>query len=68
MAWTSSSQLVLGICVSGPVCNVVQFVHSEIPRGARVISCEATLAHPEKSFGWAFSRRITIEALLIQAR
>ena len=31
----------------GHVCNVVQFVHSETPRGARVIPCEATLAHPE---------------------
>jgi hypothetical protein len=54
--------------VDGPVCNVVQFVRSETPRGARVISCEVTLAYPENSFGRVLSGRLTIEAFLVQAR
>jgi hypothetical protein len=42
--------------VNGPVCNVVQFVHSETPRGAKVISCEVTPAHPENSFRTPYHR------------
>jgi hypothetical protein len=33
--------------VDGPVCNIIRWNRSEIPRGAQVMSCEVTLAHCE---------------------
>ena len=54
-------------CVDGPVCNVVRFVRSETPRGARVISCDITLAYPENHFGWVLSGYLTIEAFVVRA-
>jgi hypothetical protein len=54
--------------VNGPVCNVVQFVRSETPRGAKIISCEVTPAHSENPFGRVLSGRLTIEAFIVQAR
>lgn len=54
--------------VDAPVCDVVQFVRSETPRGARFISCEVTLAHPENPFGQVLSGRLTLEAFMVEAQ
>lgn len=54
--------------VDAPVCDVVLFVRSETPRGARVISCEVTLAHPENPFGQVLSGRLTLEGFMVEAQ
>jgi hypothetical protein len=54
--------------VNGPVCNVVQWVRSEAPGGAKIISCEVTPTRHENPFGQVLSGRLTIEAFLIQER
>jgi hypothetical protein len=54
--------------VRGPVCEVAQFDLSEAAGGAKVISCETTLAHPENPFGRVVSGRLTLEAFLVQAK